>query len=281
MSATKLLFIGNLPDEFGTPELRQVVEARLIQQLKATEAEVQRSIRDCEVLRGEDNRSRGFGFVEFTSAKAAQDAKEVLTHMPHVRGLELKVRWALGRAMLFVSDFSPSVTQDVLHEAFKQWGDVVSCRIVHADLEEGGASLGYGFVEYVQRDIAIKVQQLLSDNLFILGNAPRPVRVEFACVSRADVDPIVREEPPPHFAQQGTLEFDFALKWRELHIAHAAEEEKLHTLHEQERVLLYEEQMQLYLHERDKLRGIEGVLRDAPMAHEQLQKVLDDRNAGS
>ncbi len=44
----------------------------------------------------------------------------------------------------------------------------------------GGQSKGYGFIEYNRRGVAAKVQQLLTDNLFLLGASPRPVHVEFA-----------------------------------------------------------------------------------------------------
>ena len=40
-------------------------------------------------------------------------------------------------------------------------------------------------------------------------------------------------DPPPHFAQPGSLEFDFALKWRELQLAHKAESDQLAELHRQ------------------------------------------------
>ena len=88
------------------------------------------------------------------------------------------------------------------------------------------------------------MQQLLSDNLFLLSNSPRPVRVEFALYDASIDDdegaPVAPKlvEPPPLFAQPGTLEFDFALKWRELALAHKAEEERLHELHRQEREIL-------------------------------------------
>jgi len=272
MSTKKLLFISNLPNGFGTAELRRVVMDRLDHTGAAS------AITECEVLRG------GIGFVEFESAGAAQAAKRALEYMPSIHDHALKVRWALGRAVLLVSDLSENVKQDELREAFKQWGDVLSCRVVHASAEEGGKSLGYGYVEYVQRSIAVKVQQLLSDNLFIIGNAPQPVRVDFACASANRVDPVVIEDSTPHFAQQGTLEYDFALKWRELSIAHTSEQEQLHELQDQERLLLHEEQLRLFQHERQKMLAMEGILRGSSEHEESnlqhLRWVLEQRRSG-
>ena len=98
-------------------------------------------------------------------------------------------------------------------------------------------------VEYSKRSTAAKVQQLLSHNLFLLGQSPRPVRVEFALDDELDdkegetvvTDSRNRDvhDPPPHFAQPGSLEFDFALKWRELQLAHKAESDQLAELHRQ------------------------------------------------
>lgn len=106
----------------------------------------------------------------------------------------------------------------------------------------------YGFVQFSKPSIATKVQQLLSDNLFLIHNSPRPVRVEFAVDDAADDtegEPVGSgmKPPPPHFAVPGSLEFDFALRWRELTLAHTAEAERLDTVHRQEREVLRQEQV--------------------------------------
>ena len=92
-------------------------------------------------------------------------------------------------------------------QAFQQFGDVVSCRLEREPRERGGQSKGYGFIEYNRRGVAAKVQQLLTDNLFLLGASPRPVHVEFAIdeggADGAPVDPSLALQPPPHFAQVG------------------------------------------------------------------------------
>ena len=132
-------------------------------------------------------------------------------------------------------------------QAFQQFGDIVSCRLIREAREQGGRSECYGFVQFGRRTVAAKVQQLLSENLFMLGSSPRPVRVDFAIDEveaelGAPVDPSLAGAPPPHFAQPGTLEFDFALKWREIALAQQAEAARLAELHRTERETLRAEQ---------------------------------------
>ena len=75
---------------------------------------------------------------------------------------------------------------------------MVSCRLEREPRERGGQSKGYGFIEYNRRGVAAKVQQLLTDNLFLLGASPRPVHVEFAIdEGGADGAPIY-PNPNPH-----------------------------------------------------------------------------------
>jgi len=223
---------------------------------------------ECEVLRrdGEDV-ARGFAFVRLRDGRRTEEAKAALdgTHLlPRSSGADapLRVRWALDTSTLHVGDLGPSVTTQVLKDAFGQFGTVVSCRVETEPTELGGAPKLCGFVEFSKRSVAAKVQQLLSDNLFLLSSSPRPVRVEFAVDPGADGSegqPVVQGpvEPPPHFAQPGTLEFEFALKWRELALAHRAEDERLQELHRQERELLRQEQAETYQHELTKFNTLE------------------------
>lgn len=187
----------------------------------------------------------------------------------------LKVRWALDRATLFVGDLSKDVTDETLRAAFAQFGTVLYCRIEKHSPELGGDAKGFGYVEYSKRSVASKVQQLLSDNLFLCGNSPRPIRVEFAVDADerddrdgAPVDPELTTAPA-HFATPGHLEFDFALKWRELSLAHRAEMERMAELHRQERELLRLEQQEVYAQTIRKYRTLEKP-EDAARGHVDL-----------
>jgi RNA recognition motif-containing protein len=257
-------------------------------------------LKACEVIRDHDRKeSRGFAFVTLRDGRDTERAKkeldgtflrpappaDVAVEFPAkgkgkiadserrsgptgaVGATEfetpLKVRWALDTHTLCVSDIGPKVTAEQLQEAFEQFGNILSCRIDREPPELNNHSKGLGFVEFSKKSNAAKVQQLLSDNMFIISNSPRPVRVEFAVDDGMDdqegepVDPSFLL-PPPHFAVPGSLEFDFALRWRELSLAHSAEVEKLAELQRQEREIMRREQYDQYQAAFKKLQVIEN-----------------------
>jgi len=263
LPATKnLLFVGNFSESASTDEIRQ---------LFAKYGEVS----ECEVLVRKNGESRGMAFVKMRRSQDAQAAKEQLEGFL-LNSWALKVRWALDTATLWVGDLAPDISEEALHNAFKQFGDLVSVRLSRTSGTRG-SSMGHAYVEFGKRTVAAKVQQLLSDNLFLIGNTPRPVRVEFALdasAEAAEIAPINPEEPPPHFAQPGTLEFDFALKWRELTLAHMAETEQLYELHRQERQILQQEQRATYEREVGKHDSVvammEGRLPDRRLPERSL-----------
>lgn len=251
------LFVGNLPDSLSAgqqeAELRRAFEAY-------------GPCTECEVLREDDGSSRGFAFVRLESGVATGQAKVKLdgTLLGGSPSAPIKVRWALDTSTLCVCDLGPDVNHEMLQQSFHQFGSVVHCWIEKDPAELGGGSRCRAFVEYSKRTTAAKVQQLLSQNLFLLGSSPRPVRVEFALDDAVDDNegqPVVdrsQPEPPPHFAQPGSLEFDFALKWRELSLAHKAEEDRLAELHRQEREVLRLEQRALYEAELAKWKTLDS-----------------------
>ena len=257
VSLRTTLFVGHLPDAVPPEDLQDALSAAFGKYEDPL---------DCQVLtHSETKASRGFAFVKMRTPAAATKIKADLdgTRLrvgtaagPSDNALPLKVRWAINTSTLFVGDLAPQVKAPELKEAFRQFGSVVDCRVEFEPPELGGASKLYGFVEYDTRSVASSVQQLLSDNLFILSNSPRPLRVEFAIDADGDdkegdaVGPSLaggkQVAPPPHFAQPGGLEFEFALKWREIALAHEAERERLREVHRQEREILRQEQGRIY-----------------------------------
>lgn len=226
-SSRRTLFVGGLPETFTSEDLSSLFGRH-------------GHVVEGEVMYNGERASRCFGFVTMQATDLAARAKAALdgTRVPGLaEGRSIKVRWALSSRTLLVGDLGPDVKLDQLQEAFQQFGDVLNVRLEKAPREMGGRPKGFGFVEYNQRSVAAKVQQLLSDNLFLVGASPQPVHVEFALdeggADAPPVDPSLALQPPPHFAQPGTLEFDFALKWRELTLAQKAEEARLADLHRQ------------------------------------------------
>jgi len=256
------LLVGNLPTSRSPADLKSHLQAVFLQYGE---------LKECEVIEDDSGSARGFAFVRLKDGRRAEDAKRGLdgTPLPQPEGSRrdaassvrpMHVRWALDTHTLCVSDLSPLMTKEALQAAFSQFGTVLSCRIEFQPPEFNSHSKLFGFVEYSKRSTAAKVQQLLSENLLLLNNSPRPVRVDFAVDDGFDDEegePVAAglEPPPPHFAVPGSLEFDFALRWRELALAHAAERERLDEVHRQEREVLRQEQADIYKHEREKMRA--------------------------
>jgi len=74
---------------------------------------------------------------------------------------------------LFVSNFSFRATEKDLYEFFRQFGSVVSAKVVSD--KETGESRGFGFVEFVTAEEAER--GLGADGQLLTG---RPLRVSFA-----------------------------------------------------------------------------------------------------
>lgn len=224
---------------------------------------------DYSYLRPEHQRFKGIPYV--SEAEPGEPAEE-----------PLKVRWSLDKATLWVGDLDASVTTDVLRAAFTQFGNVLACRVIRKPEELGFAHQGFGFVEYPKVSMAAKVQKLLADNLFLINGSPRPVRVEFAVddemddMEGASVTGKREPLPPPHFAVPATLEWDFALKWRELALAHQAETARLQELHRQEREIVRIQQFEEYAREHKKFEMLSNPQQaaaelEASMSAEELE----------
>ena len=221
---------SGLPPSFTTEDLRAKVD-----EVEGT------VVRECEVIVSKyDGTSRGFGLVRLATRVMAERTKAALdgafvTHGVTADGQPqlhlLMVRWALGTSTLRFSDLDPSVDPAALHDCLKQFGRVVSFH--HSRDWRCRSGLGSALVRYDTRETAAKVQQVMSEHLFLVGASPCPLRAEFALAehqdSTAPMPSELRRVPPPHFAQAGTLEFDFALRWRELGLAHEAETDALRT----------------------------------------------------
>ena len=182
--SSRTLLVGNLT----TKALAEAVES----DLKRTFGKFD-TVAECEVLRDEAGISRGFAFVRLREARNAERAKAELDGTRFAGSAAVKVRWALSTATLFVGDLAPTVTADVLREAFRQFGNVIDCRIESEPPELGGASKLYGFVEYSKRAVAAKVRSTGR-------RAPphRPHRAPPACARSLSLPLLACLVPHPH-----------------------------------------------------------------------------------
>ena len=81
-------------------------------------------------------------------------------------GRTLRVRFATHASALKVLNLNPMVTNELLHQAFSQFGDVERAVVV---CDDRGRSKGYGIVEFSRKNNAQTAVQQVNEGLFLLG----------------------------------------------------------------------------------------------------------------
>lgn len=124
-------------------------------------------------------RSKGFGFVKFTTDQAAEDAIRNLNG-EIACGKRIKVAFAKPRksrakANLFVSRFPSDWTSVALKRLFAPYGDIVECRVLRT-LE--GESKRCGFVRFSNEEDSL--QAILALNSSVLPGEKARLRVKVA-----------------------------------------------------------------------------------------------------
>ncbi|CAK6949204.1 splicing factor%2C proline- and glutamine-rich [Scomber scombrus] len=199
------LFIGNLPNDITEDEFRK---------LFAKYGE------PSEVF---INKSKGFGFIRLESRALAEIAKAELDDIP-MKGRPLRVRFATHSAALSVKNLSPFVSNELLEEAFSQFGMVERAIVI---VDDRGRSTGKGIVEFASKPAARKALDRCSEGVFLLTASPRPVIVEpldqfddedGLPEKLAQKNPRYQAErdEPPRFARPGTFEFEYSKRWKSL-----------------------------------------------------------------
>ncbi|XP_073678595.1 splicing factor, proline- and glutamine-rich [Garra rufa] len=199
------LFIGNLPNDITEPEFKK---------LFAKYGE------PSEIF---INQSKGFGFIRLESRALAEIAKAELDDIP-MKGRPLRVRFATHSAALSVRNLSPYVSNELLEEAFSQFGMVERAVVI---VDDRGRSTGKGIVEFSSKPAARKALDRISDGVFLLTSAPRPIVVELLeqyddedglPEKLAQKNPSYQKEreQPPRFARPGSFEFEYSQRWKSL-----------------------------------------------------------------
>ncbi|XP_062301901.1 splicing factor, proline- and glutamine-rich isoform X1 [Osmerus eperlanus] len=169
------------------------------------------------------NKSKGFGFIRLESRALAEIAKAELDDVP-MRGRQLRVRFATHPAALSVKNLSPYVSNELLEEAFSQFGLVERAVVI---VDDRGRSSGKGIVEFASKPAARKALDRCNDGIFLLTTSPRPIVVE-PLEQYDDEDGLPEKlaqknpnyqkerEEPPRFARPGTFEFEYSKRWKSL-----------------------------------------------------------------
>ncbi|XP_029298988.1 splicing factor, proline- and glutamine-rich isoform X2 [Cottoperca gobio] len=199
------LFIGNLPNDITEDDFKK---------LFAKYGE------PSEVF---INKSKGFGFIRLESRALAEIAKAELDDKP-MRSRPLRVRFATHSAALSVKNLSPFVSNELLEEAFSQFGMVERSIVI---VDDRGRATGKGIVEFASKPAARKALDRCSEGVFLLTTSPRPVVVE-PLEQFDDEDGLpeklaqknpryqAEREEPPRFARPGTFEYEYSKRWKSL-----------------------------------------------------------------
>mmetsp|Transcript_2530 Transcript_2530/g.3948 ORF Transcript_2530/g.3948 Transcript_2530/m.3948 type:complete len:731 (+) Transcript_2530:149-2341(+) len=126
------------------------------------------NILSCKVAQDETGASKGYGYVHFETAEAAQDAiqkfdgtliDDVEVHV----GLFMRHQERAGQAdwtNLYVKQFPVAWDDEKLKEIFEPFGTVASAAI---SLDPEGKSKGFGFVNFAEHEAAAKALEELAN----------------------------------------------------------------------------------------------------------------------
>ena len=122
------------------------------------------NILSCKVAQDEFGNSKGYGFVHYETAQAANDAIKAVNGMllndkkvyvgHHVAKRDRQSKFDELKANftnLYVKNIDESATDDEFTALFEKFGDIVSATITR---DEAGKSRGFGFVNYTSHESA-------------------------------------------------------------------------------------------------------------------------------
>ncbi|XP_058010650.1 non-POU domain-containing octamer-binding protein isoform X1 [Ahaetulla prasina] len=137
------------------------------------------------------HKDKGFGFIRLETRTLAEIAKVELDNMP-LRGKQLRVRFACHSASLTVRNLPQFVSNELLEEAFSMFGQVERAVVI---VDDRGRPSGKGIVEFSGKPAARKALDRCSEGSFLLTT---------------------EREQPPRFAQPGSFEYEYAMRWKAL-----------------------------------------------------------------
>ncbi|XP_047211522.1 paraspeckle component 1 [Girardinichthys multiradiatus] len=231
------------------------------------------------------NRERGFGFVRLETRTLAEIAKvevdgTVLNNRP------LKVRFATHGAALTVRNLLPVVTNELLEQAFSEFGPVERAVVV---TDDRGRSTGRAIVEFENKVSARKALERCGEGAMLLTTTPCPAIVEpmeHLDEEEGLPEKILQKSPkyykereqPPRFAQPGTFEFEYASRWKALDEMEKQQREQVDRNIKEAKEKLESEleaaknEHQLMLMRQDLMRRQEELRRLEELRNQELQR---------
>lgn len=132
------------------------------------------NVLSCKVATDEQGRSKGYGFVHYETAEAAETAIKAVNGMllndkkvyvgHHISKKERQSKLDEIRAQftnIYVKNLDPEVTLEEFTQLFEQFGKVTSAVI---QTDEEGKSKGFGFVNFETHEEAQKAVETLHDS---------------------------------------------------------------------------------------------------------------------
>ncbi|EKG13336.1 hypothetical protein MPH_09618 [Macrophomina phaseolina MS6] len=132
------------------------------------------NILSCKVAQDENGNSKGYGFVHYETAEAANNAikavngmllneKKVFVghHIPKKDRMSKFEEMKANFTNVYVKNIDLEVTDDEFRELFEKYGQITSASLAHDN--ETGKSRGFGFVNFVKHESAAKAVDELND----------------------------------------------------------------------------------------------------------------------
>uniref|UniRef100_A0A1X7TYJ2 RRM domain-containing protein n=1 Tax=Amphimedon queenslandica TaxID=400682 RepID=A0A1X7TYJ2_AMPQE len=232
------VYIGNLPRGMTEEELMELFSPH------------------GEVSRVYLEKEKNFGFARMAYRDQAMKAISSLNGI-NLKGRELRVRFAASSCSVKVSNLHPTVSNELLFNAFGTFGEVEHAVVV---TDERGKSLGHGFVDFAKKTQAMAAIDRCRQGVFLLTKSPVPVVVselvrenEDDGLAERDINKSAQyhyeRDSIPRMAVPGTPEFDFGMRFKELYDNEQRSKEQLDKTLKETRERLEAEMEQFKHHE--------------------------------
>ena len=211
-----------------------------------------------------------FGFVKMDTRRNAEMARNSLDGRTY-EGRQLRVRLAAHAAAIRVKNLSPFVTNELLEYAFSYFGEVERAIVI---TDDRGRSIGEGIVEFARKFSATNALKRCSSDCFLLTGSPKPVFVESfeqrdeeegfpeKQLNKNSADFRQERELGPRFAEPGSFEHEYGMRWKQLYELEKQKRESLEQeIHDARKLLQEQQQYSRMEHDtnmlRDQLREME------------------------
>jgi len=224
------------------------------------------------------NKEKCFAFIKMKTRDEAEKFKQAINgHI--IAGRTLRVRNST-QATVLVKNFSNTVTNELLKSAFEQFG-VVERAVVICDSK--GRSTCKGTVDFARKTNALKAVSQCNEGCFFVTRQPKPVSAEmYEAEDEEDglLDKIavknnyyhMDREVEPRFAKIGSVEEQYARRWKALYDLEKEQRDQLERNIQNERTQL-ESEMENFERDHRSMMLKEELLRK----QQELQKLEEEK----